>query len=120
MNRNLERGDSMMESKGYQPEAMSSGIESEAKMPYRDRDEPDGEMIHPGDSETRYISDDTVCDGPTKIRKVSIEQLDYGYIVQVGCQTVAVETHEKLVANLLKYLENPSKFERNWFKEKSL
>ena len=50
---------------------------------------------------------------------ISIEGLDYGYLVRVGCQTVAVETKEKVIAKLTEYLENPSEFQKKWFTDRS-
>lgn len=58
----------------------------------------------------------TVNDKPYHI---SIEGLDYGYLVRVGCQTVAVETKEKVIAKLTEYLENPSEFQKKWFTDRS-
>ncbi len=49
------------------------------------------------------------------LRDVSINPLSSGYLVKVGCQTVAVETTEKLVDMLNKYLTNPHEFERKWY-----
>lgn len=49
------------------------------------------------------------------IRNVSIEPLNSGYLVRVGCQTAAVETTEKLVEVLGKYFNNPSQVEKEWF-----
>ena len=49
------------------------------------------------------------------IRNISIEPLNSGYIVRVGCQNAAVETTETLLAALTKYLNNPDDFERAWY-----
>lgn len=43
--------------------------------------------------------------------------LSSGFLVKVGCQSVAVETPEKLLAALAKYYENPSEFERKWYEK---
>lgn len=53
-------------------------------------------------------------------RSISISQLDFGFTVNVGCQTVAFETPEKLTKNLLTYLKDPQGFEKNWFKKKKI
>lgn len=52
---------------------------------------------------------------PTKMRPVTIEQLDYGYLVHVGCQRFAVETHEKVINALNEYMSNPYETEKKWF-----
>jgi len=53
------------------------------------------------------------------VREVNIKPLDSGYLVKVGCQSVAVETTETLVKALSDYLNNPDSFERAWFKNKN-
>lgn len=49
------------------------------------------------------------------VRGISINPLNSGYMVKVGCQSVAVETTEKLIDMLNKYLSNPGDFERKWY-----
>lgn len=49
------------------------------------------------------------------LRDVKITPLSSGFLVKVGCQSVAVETPEKLLAALSKYYEDPSEFERKWY-----
>jgi len=51
-----------------------------------------------------------------RIKQINIEQLDYGFILRVGCQTVAIEEKETLLRVLGKYIENPSRVESNWYK----
>lgn len=53
------------------------------------------------------------------LREVNIKPLDSGYLVKVGCQSVAVETTEALVKALNDYLTRPEAFERAWFKNKN-
>ena len=53
------------------------------------------------------------------LREVRIQPLDSGYLVKVGCQSVAVETTEALVKALNDYLTRPEAFERAWFKNKN-
>jgi hypothetical protein len=48
-------------------------------------------------------------------RGISINPLNSGYLVKVGCQSVAVESTEKLIDMLNKYLTNPMEFERKWY-----
>lgn len=45
---------------------------------------------------------------------IRIESLDYGYLVRVGCQTLAIENKKKLISKLSEYLENPSEFQEKW------
>lgn len=51
------------------------------------------------------------------IRDVHIERLSSGYLVNVGCQRVAVETTNKLITMLGKYYENPKEFEKQWYSQ---
>lgn len=53
------------------------------------------------------------------LREVNIKPLDSGYLVKVGCQSVAVETTETLLKALGDYLNNPDSFERAWYKNKN-
>ncbi len=50
-----------------------------------------------------------------EVRGISINPLSSGYMVKVGCQSVAVETTERLVDMLQKYLSDPADFERKWY-----
>jgi hypothetical protein len=43
---------------------------------------------------------------------ITIHTLDHGYQVVVGCQTVAIESTEKLLSKLKQYLENPKEAEK--------
>lgn len=53
-------------------------------------------------------------------RTITISQPDFGFIVQVGCQTIAIESKEKLLKNLKAYLDDPAAFEKAWDKNKKL
>lgn len=48
------------------------------------------------------------------IREIGIRQLSHGYMVQVGCQTLAIETPSGLIAKLSEYILNPAATERKW------
>ena len=48
-------------------------------------------------------------------REINIRPLNYGYVVNIGCQTFAIESVEKLVSNLEKYLNSPNETEKEWF-----
>src|ERR1700741_1334504 len=43
---------------------------------------------------------------------INIAKLDHGYIVEVGCQKMAVETTQKLIDKLTLYLNDPKKYHR--------
>ncbi len=49
------------------------------------------------------------------IRDVKIKQLNFGYTVQVGCNSFAIETKEKLLTALGDYLNDPQGVEKKWF-----
>jgi hypothetical protein len=49
------------------------------------------------------------------VRGISINPLSSGYMVKVGCQSVAVESTERLIDMLNKYLSDPADFERKWY-----
>lgn len=46
------------------------------------------------------------------IRPLSIRQLSHGYIVEVGCQTLAIESASTLIAKLSEYILNPNSTEQ--------
>ncbi len=60
-------------------------------------------------------TNDMVGSNQSEPRGISINPLNSGYMVKVGCQSVAVETTEKLIDMLNKYLTDPSEFERKWY-----
>mgnify|MGYP005608220895 CR=1 FL=1 len=71
-----------------------------------------GESIGPiTDGDFNSIVD---SNSPT-IRNINIEPLSSGYMVRVGCQTVAIETTDKLVEVLTRYLNDPQGVERAWY-----
>jgi len=43
-----------------------------------------------------------------KIEDIVIKQMDYGYLVKIGCQTIVVETPKKLIKAFKKYLKDPA------------
>ena len=47
-------------------------------------------------------------------REIKIKQLNHGYVVNIGCQTFAIESVGKLVSNLEKYLNSPIETETEW------
>lgn len=52
--------------------------------------------------------------GSNRIKEIRVTQVDHGYIVNVGCQTFAVESIKRLVKNIEKYLESPDEVEKAW------
>ena len=56
-----------------------------------------------------------VKDKSGKIRDVKINQVNYGYIVTIGCHTFVFETAERLIEKLGVYLKEPNKTERSWY-----
>lgn len=63
---------------------------------------------------------DDAPDSPTTIREIKIEQLNYGYIVKVGCSSFAIETAERLIEKLSEYIKEPQATESKWRKLKSI
>jgi hypothetical protein len=49
------------------------------------------------------------------LRSITIKPLNSGFLVKVGCQDIAIETSDKLIYMLTKYLTNPTKFESEWY-----
>jgi hypothetical protein len=50
-----------------------------------------------------------------KIRQMSIEEVNRGYVVRVGCHTFAFSTKEELVTKVMEYISEPSKTEEKWY-----
>ena len=51
----------------------------------------------------------------SQAREINIRPLHHGYVVNIGCQTFAIESIEKLIINLETYLKNPNETEKEWF-----
>lgn len=83
----------------------SPGVDIYDREPEPDRPE----RIYEGEAEAPSAS----------LREVNIRPLSSGYLVNVGCQSVAVETTETLLKTLGEYLNNPSEFERAWNRNKN-
>ena len=49
-----------------------------------------------------------------KARQIRINPLDYGYLVEVGCQSFAIEDIDKLTKYLTLYLKSPNSIENSW------
>lgn len=52
----------------------------------------------------------------SQFRDVCVKQLNYGYIVTIGCHKFAIETPEKLIEKLGEYIKSPQETESKWFK----
>lgn len=51
-------------------------------------------------------------------RSISIEPLNHGYIVTIGCQRFAATNPSKMLKKIGKYLENPAEVEKLWLSGK--
>jgi hypothetical protein len=49
---------------------------------------------------------------PMKIKEIKIRQCDHGYILNVGCKEIALDTPAKIIFGLKLYLNNPEKVEK--------
>ena len=94
-----------------------------------------GAILSPGPVDTRLVCDedcgdedcerevaapcgDCCCekDSLGRIRGISINQVNYGYIVKIDCHTFVFETAEHLIEKLGVYLKEPNKTEKSWYK----
>lgn len=80
-----------------------------------------GSMITPnfdcGGPERIRIPDRALVEkSQNKIREIKITQLDYGYIVNVGCKTFALDTPDKILFALKQYFRNPENTEHQFAK----
>ena len=57
---------------------------------------------------------------PSKARNVEIRPLDHGYLITVGCQQVAIESVEKLIVSLERYLKNPDTATQEYYQGRLL
>ena len=70
-------------------------------------------FIHRAPSGLKYDADYH----PIKTSKISdivIKEMDYGYLVKVGCQTLCIETQTKLTTWLTEYIQYPQKVTKRW------
>lgn len=51
-----------------------------------------------------------------RMREVTISSLDHGFVVRVGCQTVAIQTKEDLIAKLVQYITDPAATEEKYYR----
>lgn len=58
--------------------------------------------------------------GGNRIDDLVIKQMDLGYLVKVGCQTLCLETKERLIKLFTSYVENPSLTMKRYYSDKLL
>lgn len=51
---------------------------------------------------------------PGEIFNISIRQLAYGYVVEVGCRTFAIEDSTRLIDLLGRYLKSPNEIQKQY------
>ena len=51
---------------------------------------------------------------------INIESLNRGFVVRVGCQSLAVSTKQELIKLFTAYIENPEQVETDWMMERKL
>lgn len=51
-------------------------------------------------------------------RNINIEQLDFGFVVKIGCHSFAISKSEDVIAGLSEYLADPNGTEKKWFANK--
>lgn len=82
---------------------------------YRVDDAPLGNEISMGameDNMSMEVMDEPMAYGNKYT--VTIDTLNYGYSVRVGCQSFAFETNESLISALATFLKDPYGTERLW------
>lgn len=50
-----------------------------------------------------------------KIHSINIEELDYGYILRVGCKSFAFIDKQLMLDYLTKYMDNPYEMENKYY-----
>jgi hypothetical protein len=50
----------------------------------------------------------------SEVRQIIINALHHGYLVDVGCQRIAIESVDKLISILKAYLKDPEETERRY------
>ncbi len=62
----------------------------------------------------RMISEHGAAPLSFKMRQLTIRQLDKGFFVEVGCQTIAIEQASQLISLLAQYIANPYEVEQKY------
>lgn len=53
-------------------------------------------------------------------REFKVKKLNYGYLVNIGCHQMAIESKETLKRVLCEYIDDPNKKETEWWKNKTI
>ena len=53
-------------------------------------------------------------------RNFSVSKLNYGYVVNVGCHSFAIEAKENLIKLLTEYISDPNAKEIQWWETKTI
>lgn len=63
------------------------------------------------------IRDCEVAKTPYKgrLREINITPLNTGFVVRLGCQTLAINDKKKLLEELVNYFNNPAEVEKRYF-----
>ena len=93
------------------------------------REIPTGFATSINTTSTGYISSPDTFTGPlplyttgtayqapvsNQIRPINITQVNHGYIVVIGCQTIVIETKERLIEKLAEYINDPAGTENKY------
>ena len=96
----------------------------ESRGPFAETVRPEREVTYSGQVEGEMqdecAMEEQCAPTPSKARNVEIKQLDHGYLVTVGCQQVAIESVEKLIVSLERYLKNPDAATQEYYQGKLL
>jgi hypothetical protein len=95
-----------MEEQNINPSQLLRSVSVRNNVPYESPDE----IIDESTDREEYIDDTT-----KSLRTIKIDPLNSGFLVNVGCQSIAIETLDKLIYMLTKYLTDPTKFESEWY-----
>ncbi len=58
-----------------------------------------------------------ICTVEPMTKEVRIRPLNHGYVVEVGCQSFAIESADKLTALINQYLKDPVEVEKAWLRK---
>jgi hypothetical protein len=61
-----------------------------------------------------------ISGGNNRINDLVIKQMDLGYLVKVGCQTLCLETKERLIQLFTDYVNDPAKTMDKFYKNELL
>ena len=78
------------------------------------RDQEYGARQYPNQEPCHRENDQPDQSEINKIRQITIEELDRGFIVRVGCTSFAISTKEDLLTQVNAYINNPKAVEQMW------